>query len=114
LPIGLLPPGSASNSSSLNPFRPNKLLASIVPGAKSTLDGFIPGITHPLEVALHAAGFPGDAHAAAMPDELVREQYPLVLGDDTHQILLDLDRFGMAGEIEPSGNAHYMGIDNHA
>src|SRR5260370_31987542 len=58
-------------------------------GKSTPLNGLVLGITDGFEVAIDAAGLAGDAHAAAMPDQLVRELNPFFFGNDTYQVLLD-------------------------
>ena len=54
--------------------------------------GFVGGVAESFHVALRALGFTGDADGAAVMNDLVGEGDPLVLRDDLHQVLFDLDR----------------------
>jgi len=47
-------------------------------------------------------------------NDAVGEDDPLVLGDDLHQVPLDLSRVGLFGEIEACGDALHVGIDYDA
>ena len=49
-----------------------------------------------------------------MPDQLVGEQNPFVLRNHLHQILLDLFRIVVAGEIQTFRQALHVRIDNDA
>jgi len=44
----------------------------------------------------------------------MREQNPLFLGNDLHEILLDLHRVGLPRQVEPRGDPLYVGTDRHA
>ena len=45
-----------------------------------------------------------------MVDQLQWKLNPLFLGDDLHQILLDLDRIGMFGQVEPPRDTLDMSV----
>src|SRR5260370_39645843 len=81
-------------------------------GKATFLNGFVLRLTDRFEVAIDAAGFAGDAHAAAMPDQLVRELNPFFLGNDTYQVLLDFFGIFVLGEIEAAREANHMGVDH--
>ena len=66
------------------------------------------------EIAIDASRFASDADTAAMPDQLVRELYPLVLLQNFHQILLDLFRFFVLREFQPPCESQHVRIDHHA
>ncbi len=44
----------------------------------------------------------------------MREGDPFVLGDDAHEILLDFFGIGVAGEVQPVGEAHDVSVDDDA
>ena len=54
------------------------------------------------------------AHAAAVPDQSVREDRPLLARQQLHQILLDLHRLGLAGQPEPLRQPRDVRIDHDA
>src|SRR6266852_7424835 len=83
-------------------------------GKSTLLNGFVLRITDGFEVAVDAAGFAGDAHAAAMPDQLVRELNPFFFGNDTYQVLLDFFGIFVLGEIEAAREANHVGVDHDA
>src|SRR5260370_4585309 len=83
-------------------------------GKSTLLNGFVLRITDGFEVAIDAAGLAGDAHAAAMPDQLVRELNPFFFGNDTYQVLLDFFGIFVLGEIEAAREANHMGVDHDA
>jgi hypothetical protein len=66
------------------------------------------------EGALFAAGFAGEADLAAVENEEMGEEGPVVLGDDFHQVLFDFDGIGVCGEVEALGEASDVGIDDDA
>src|SRR5262249_41946610 len=53
-----------------------------------------------------------EAAAAPMPDQQMTEKGPLVLGDELHQVFLDLFRGFLGGQVEPSGEAGDVSIDH--
>jgi len=59
-------------------------------------DCFVFGVAEALEVAVDAAGFACDTHAAAVPDQLVGEENPSILRNHLHQIQFDFFRVGIA------------------
>ena len=65
--------------------------------------GFVRGIADRLDRALAAERLAGVAHRPAVMDELVGKDNPLFLGNAGHQVLLDLDRVGLLGEVEAAG-----------
>lgn len=66
------------------------------------------------EGAALALGFAGDADLAAVVDELVGELDPTAFGDDGLEVLLDGDGVGAGGELEASGEAENVGVDDDA
>src|SRR5579863_8668926 len=64
--------------------------------------------------AIGAFGFAGDAQAAAVPDDLVREQDPFLPRDYLHQVLLDFLGIVLRGEFKATGDAVHMGVDDYA
>jgi hypothetical protein len=80
----------------------------------SSLHGFVFGVAEGFEVALDAFGAASLTDLAAMPDELMGEENPAFLGDDAHQVLLDLLWFGMVSKVEAPGETLYMGVDDDA
>src|SRR5271157_2279826 len=72
------------------------------------------GVTDRLQPAFPALGVARLAQRPPVQNNLVSEQYPLVLRDRLHEVLLDLDRVGVLGEIEPLGDALHVRIHHHA
>src|SRR6266508_4375513 len=66
------------------------------------------------QLATVAAGVLGGAHLAPEPDQPVREDGPLVDGDQPHQVLLDLDGVVVPGQPQPAGEPPDVGVDHHA
>jgi hypothetical protein len=66
------------------------------------------------QLAAVAAGVLGGAHLAPEPDQPVGEDRPLVDGEQLHQVLLDLDRVGVPGQSQPTGEPPDVGVDHHA
>src|SRR5215207_3370945 len=56
----------------------------------------------------------GLADLAAVGDEEVREEHPVALGDEFHEVALDLLGRGVRGEREASGEARDVRIDDDA
>src|SRR5262249_52357343 len=54
------------------------------------------------------------AQSTAMPNDLVREEDPLLGRNDFHQVLLNLGRIRVPGEFEAPGDSCDMRIDHHA
>src|SRR5579862_9390822 len=75
---------------------------------------FVPGVADIFQGALGALRFAGDAEFAAVPDDLVREQDPLLAWDNLHQVLLDLHGFVLRGQFKTARDAVNMSIDDHA
>src|ERR1022692_4569456 len=73
-------------------------------------DGLIFRIAGRIQQTFRAARLAGLAECAAMVDNLVREEYPAVLRDDLHQVLLDLAGIGLSGQIQPAGDALHVRI----
>src|ERR1700688_2450635 len=71
------------------------------------LNSLVLRITNGFQVAIEAARLAGNAHAATMPDELVRELNPFFLGNDAHEVLLDFLGFFVLGEIEAAREPHH-------
>ena len=59
-----------------------------------------------------ALGIPGDTERAAMEDDLVREDNPLLFWNDLHEVLFDLLGVGVFGQVEAGGDALDVRIDN--
>ena len=66
------------------------------------------------KVAAVALGLAGVADLAAMVDELVGEGDPAVLGDDSHQFLLDLFSRLAFGQTEAAGDAVDMRVYHYS
>lgn len=47
-------------------------------------------------------------------DEFVGELYPVVFGDDAHEVLFDLFGVGRFGKAEAVGDAQHVGVDDDA
>src|SRR5580704_19783459 len=62
---------------------------------------FVLRVADPLEVAFDAPRFSRLADASAVPNKLMRERDPFLLGDNAHQVLFDFFRIGIPREIEP-------------
>ena len=67
-----------------------------------------------MDFALGAVGLAGGAAAAAVPDEEMGEEGPVLFGDDFDQGLLDFDGIVLAGETQPAGETADMGVDHDA
>src|SRR5215471_9563904 len=67
---------------------------------EAELCGFVLRMTEGFEVALHALRLSRLANAAAVPNELVREEDPLFSRNRLHQVLFDLLRVVVAGEVK--------------
>ena len=67
-----------------------------------------------MDFALGAVGLAGGAAAAAVPDEEMGKEGPVLLGDDFDECLLDFDGIVLAGETQPAGEAADMGVDDDA
>lgn len=78
------------------------------------MPGFVFRVAELFEVAAVAFWFAGDAHLAAMVNELVREGDPVVLRDNLHQLLLDLLRRVAFGQAEAMGDAEDMRVHDNA
>lgn len=72
------------------------------------------GAAQLFEVAAIALGFAGIANLSAMVDDLVREGDPVILGNDLHQLLLDLLGGVAFGQFEAVGDAENVRIDHYA
>src|SRR5207253_3991643 len=67
-----------------------------------------------IQLALRALWFSGHADGPTVRDQPMREDRPLLLRDELHEVLLDLHRIEMRGEAQAAGNARDMSIDHHA
>src|SRR5579862_4949230 len=75
--------------------------------------GFVGGVAKILQRAIGAFRTPCDAQRAAVQDDLVREEDPLVTRDHVHQVPLDLLRIGVSGQLQTVRNALHVRIDDH-
>lgn len=75
---------------------------------------FVPGIAKALKIAFEAARLARLTNAAAMPDELMGKKNPAILGNDFHQVLLDLFGIGILCQIKTLGKALDVRIDDDA
>ena len=62
---------------------------------------FVFRIADALEITVDATRFAGHADSPAVPNELMREQNPFLLGDDADEVLLDFFRIGISRKVEP-------------
>ena len=67
-----------------------------------------------MDFALGAVGLAGGAAAAAVPDEEMGKEGPVLLGDDFHECLLHFDGIVLAGETQPAGETTDMGVHHDA
>ena len=49
-----------------------------------------------------------------MKDEQVRQECPLVAGEERHEVAFDLDGVGLPGQTQPGRNASDVGVHHHA
>jgi hypothetical protein len=64
------------------------------------LDRLVFGIADPYQVAFNAFRLARLADPPAVPDQLVREEYPSVSGNYGHQVLFDFLGFAILRQIE--------------
>src|ERR1051326_5135425 len=64
--------------------------------------------------AIDALRLARETYLSSMPDDLVREQYPFRLRDYFHQILFDLRRIGLLGELQPPRDPGHVRVDYDA
>jgi hypothetical protein len=67
-----------------------------------------------LDLAIWAIRDAGETTAAAMPDEPMAEEGPLLAREQRHEVLLDFDGVGVFGEAEALGQSRDVRIDNDA
>ena len=65
------------------------------------LERLVLGVAERIQFALGAPGLARQAQRAAVIDQLQREFEPFLFRDDLHQVLLDLHRVGVLGQIQP-------------
>jgi len=75
---------------------------------------FIFGITEGINATFRTFRRARHTKRAAVQNDTVCEDDPLILGDDLDQVLLDLDRVGFPGEVEACGDALHMSVDHHS
>src|SRR5471030_602747 len=74
----------------------------------------IPGVAQRVQPAPRALRIPGHAQRPPMQNDLVREENPLLPGNDLHQVPLDLHRVAVLCEIEARRNALDVRIHHYA
>ena len=62
--------------------------------------GLIGRVAELFQGAVYAARLTRNADLAAVIDQLMRKVDPTVLGDDLHQVLLDLLRRGLGSQLQ--------------
>src|SRR5215475_10678062 len=78
------------------------------------LNSFVFRITDFFQITLGAVRFARKTHAPPVPDHLVRELDPLVLRDYFHQVLLDLFRLLVLGQVETIRKTDHVRVHYHA
>src|SRR6185503_6884446 len=66
-----------------------------------------------IQHAVSAARPPGDADGSTVLDQCMREPRPVIPWHDRHQLLLDLHRIVLLGQLEQPGESLDMGVDHH-
>src|SRR5215831_5633816 len=78
------------------------------------LNNFIFRVADRCEVAFEAFGFTRDADAPSVPDQLVGELNPFVLGDDAHEVVFDFSGILVLRQIETPRKAHDVSVHDDA
>src|SRR3984885_5479680 len=74
--------------------------------------GLIGRVAELLQRAIHTPRIPRNTNLPPMMNQLMGKSDPPVLRNDLHQILLDLLRSRLFGQLQPSRQPHHMRIDN--
>ena len=76
--------------------------------------GLVGGVAEVFERTVDTLGLARDAELASVPYDLVGKKNPLLARDDAHQVLLDLLRVIVRGQLQAARDAVDMSIDDHA
>src|SRR5207302_1888246 len=77
------------------------------------LNNLILRIANSLQVTFHTTRLARLADEPARPDQLMRENNPLLSWNEPDEMLLSFLRVGITGQIEASGHALHVSIDDN-